>query len=159
MTNPIDNAIKELMLLLDGEDTSNSIMKTINTAPERYLKALEESEIEYERIRNDTTDINKIATTLKKSEQIVGRVKNHVFFDEHEIHYHDNSVRHGRLDPDPEIVNAWDRLASDLCIHSDYEFFAHEEHESLIEKRDGLTYNEAHKRTIEIGLVWNLKEE
>ncbi|ELC6398835.1 hypothetical protein N3Z97_12540 [Enterobacter hormaechei] len=159
MIDPIENALNELASLLGSNEASNRIAMTIDTSPERYLEAIERSEIEYERIRNDTTDINKIADTLSSPENVVERVKNHIFFDEHEIVYQDNSIRHGRLDPDPEIVNAWDRLACNSCISSDYEFFMHEEYESLIEKRDGLTYNEAHKRTIEIGLVWNLKED
>lgn len=159
MINPIENAFNEIASLLGSDEGSNHISKTINTSPECYLEAIERSEIEYERIRNDTTDINKICNTLSKTEDIVERVKNHIFFDDHEIVYQDNTKRYGRLDADPEIVNAWDRLACNLHISSDVEFFAHEEHESHIEKKDGLTYNEAHKRTIEAGFVWNLKEE
>lgn len=75
MIDPIENALNELASLLGSNEASNRIAMTIDTSPERYLEAIERSEIEYERIRNDTTDINKIADTLSSPENVVERVK------------------------------------------------------------------------------------
>ncbi|HFQ8575127.1 MULTISPECIES: hypothetical protein [Klebsiella pneumoniae complex] len=163
MDNKIESALQSLYDILNSEtieassSAQKTIQKTISTSD--YLKAYDLAEIEYERIRNDYSDIEKISNNLDKDSDVVERVKNHIFFNEHEIHYQDSSVRFGRLDADPAIVNAWDRIVCDNCIDTDYHFFAHEEYESLIAQNDGVTYNEAHNLTIEAGFIWDPKEE
>lgn len=159
MQNHIENALNDIFQYISDADSSVSITRTINTDPENYEKAYELAEVEYERIRNDPSDVNKISCNLSKEEHIVLRVKNYIFFDEHTIVYQDNSTRYCRLDADPEMVNAWDRLAADTFIESDLAFFAHEEYESSIAKTNMLTYNDAHKATIEAGFIWEIKED
>ncbi|HEX9243865.1 MAG TPA: hypothetical protein VF875_15580 [Anaeromyxobacter sp.] len=48
------------------------------------------------------------------TEAQVSRIKEHVFFSEHEL---DSGLR--RFDADPEIVNAWDRLTAGDQVSSD----------------------------------------
>lgn len=160
MDNKIESALQSLYDILNSESIETSysnVQKTISVSD--YTKAYDLAEVEYERIRNDYSDIEKISNTLDKDSDVVERVKKHIFFNEHEIHYQDNSVRFGRLDADPAIVNAWDRIACNNCIDTDYHFFAHEEHESLIAQKDGMIYNDAHRLTIEAGFIWEPKEE
>lgn len=158
MDNNILAALESITEILD-EKNDSKVPYTIDTSPDRFLKPYEEAEIEYERIRNSVDDISNISFNIDKELEIVERVKNHIFFLEHTITYQDNSTKVGRLDPDPCIVNAWDRLSNNEYISSDLVFFDHEEYESMIEKAESLTYNEAHRRTIEAGYIWNPEEE
>lgn len=159
MDNKIESALQSLYDILNNEgvESSTAVQKTITTND--LLKDFDLADKEYERIRNDYTDIQKISDTLDKDNVVVERVKNHIFYNEHVIQYQDNTVRVGRLDPDPEIVNAWDRLACNNCIDTDHDFFAHEEYESLIALNGDVIYNEAHRLTIEAGFIWEPKEE
>ncbi|WP_341266204.1 hypothetical protein WKC53_08645 [Morganella morganii] len=119
-----------------------------------YLLAFELAEAEYENIRNDPDDIQRISDTTGKDIDIISRVKTHIFYAEHDITYQDGSVVRKRLDEDPEIVNSWVRLREDCCIQSDHDFIAHEERESYLVIFQGMGYNEAHKLTISEGLTW-----
>ena len=61
-------------------------------------KALEHAELYYEEIRNNNSDIKKIATFLNKSEEQILMVKNYLFNDKHLL---DNKV--AKFDPEIHI--------------------------------------------------------
>ncbi|MFZ5271581.1 hypothetical protein [Enterobacter asburiae] len=156
MANPIDNAWSEFEAILNTVDSPQELDES-QVSAEQYFKMLTETEESYESIRQDSSDINKISTNIDKDLETVGRVKTHIFFAEHDITYQDGSQIRKRLDADPLIANAWNRLTCATHTDDDLAFFAHEEYESLIEIRDNLSYNEAHELTIIAGFVWNFK--
>lgn len=158
MGTPFENAWHELDSILSEVEDLQELDET-QVSTEQYFKILAETENAYERIRQDESDINKISNNIEQDIEVVGRVKNHIFFNEHDITYQDGSTERKRLDPDPLIANAWNRLTCANHTDEDIAFFAHEEYESMIEIRDGLTYNEAHRLTIVAGYAWNYKGE
>lgn len=111
----------------------------------------------YEEIRVDLTDISKISVNLQKTERIVTRVKDHLFFKEHIIIV-DDVIEKRRLDADPEIVNSWSRLCVGDFVPSDVDLFAHEQVESILVKRKELDYKSAHKEALARGYTWNPEE-
>ncbi|GAA0831069.1 hypothetical protein K8O84_24830 [Cupriavidus pauculus] len=71
------------------------------------LSSWDRAEAAYANIRGDATDIGKIAANTGWSEARIGTVKEHLFFNEHKL---DSGF--ARFDADPDIVNAWNRLAT-----------------------------------------------
>lgn len=141
-------------ILSDGEIINTAIVNTIDTSEHRYLEAFEEAKVEYERIRNDINDVKSISTNIDAEIEEVIRVKEHVFFDSHTKKYGDGRIEYGRLDEDPEIVNAWDRLSQNNHVSSDMDFFRHESYESNLVRAEGMVYNDAHDRTVAAGFTW-----
>lgn len=111
----------------------------------------------YEEIRIDLSDINKISVNIKKTERVVTRVKDHLFFQEHIIIV-DDIIEKRRLDEDPEIVNSWSRLCEGDFVPSDIDLFEHEQVESILVKRKELDYKSAHEETLARGYTWNPEE-
>ncbi|WP_338570500.1 hypothetical protein VRB37_16540 [Erwinia billingiae] len=111
----------------------------------------------YEEIRLDISDIQKISINIKKTERVVTRVKDHLFFREHIIIVND-VVEKRRLDADPEIANSWSRLSVGDFVPSDIALFEHEQVESILEKRKQLDYKSAHIETLARGYTWDPEE-
>jgi len=110
------------------------------------------AEKEYEKIRSLSDDIEKIAQNTKKSKNFITRVKNHIFYDDQHI----LDLRTGRLDPDPEMAAAWDRLYHGDFIANDIRLLEHEYFESKIEKLYKTTLRQAHNATqLAKGKPWN----
>lgn len=117
----------------------------------------DDAEKKYEEIRIDINDIDKICLHISETKRVVTRVKDHVFFREH-IFIVDDIVEKKRFDPDPEIVNAWSRLTEGDHVESDVDLFKHEQVESILERRKGLDYVQAHTQAISLGYNWNPEE-
>lgn len=111
----------------------------------------------YEEIRADITDIGKISVNLNKTERVVTRVKDHLFFKEHIIIINE-VIEKRRLDADPEIANSWSRLCEGDFVPSDVNLFEHEQVESILVKRKELDYKSAHKETLARGYTWDPQE-
>jgi len=111
----------------------------------------------YDAIRQDITDIERICVNISEARRVVNRVKDHVFFREHTFIVDDIAVKR-RFDADPEIVNAWSRLTEGDHVSSDLELFKHEQVESILERRKGLDYVQAHTETVKLGFNWNPEE-
>lgn len=92
----------------------------------------------YERIRGQD-DIAKIAKVSGMSEEDIRTIKNHVFFDQHQLY--DGK---GRFDPDYDMAVAWDRLAAGKPEERDILLLNHELLESQIEKGYNVSASEAH---------------
>ena len=81
------------------------------------LRGWELVDSKYDAIRMSTTDVAIISENIGWSEARVSRIKDHVFFKEHQL---DSGVR--RFDADRDIFNAWDRLTTGDHVQADESF-------------------------------------
>lgn len=81
----------------------------------------------YENIRNNKTDILDTAKNLNLKQGIVEKVKNHVFYNKHNLH---NGRQ--RLSPDLNIAETWQRIVDNKFSRTDIEWFLHEFCESIL---------------------------
>lgn len=144
------------------DDILSSDLKNDVPLPKRILdpnklKDWERADDFYEEIRQDQSDIHKIAINIDKPVVIVSRVKDHIFYKTHKIVI-DDIIEFRRLDSDPEIVNSWCRLRDGGHVSQDEDLFRHEQLESILVVRKGLTQTEAHSLTINAGYQWNPDE-
>jgi hypothetical protein len=72
--------------------------------PESH-KAWDVAESKYDTIRADPSDVPKIVEHTGWPEWRIARIKDHVFFKEHQL---DTGFK--RFDADPDMYNAWNRL-------------------------------------------------
>ncbi|EPN2701087.1 hypothetical protein ACI8BE_010305 [Proteus mirabilis] len=164
MDKPDDNvfqkAIDNINSIIDAFSESEvGIYNHIDTSHENYLLAFDIAKTEYENIRNDPEDIEKISQHSQKELCVIERIKNHIFYSKHDIIYQDGTRLYKRLDEDPEIVNSWVRLRENKHVKSDYDFLNHEERESELVTLEKMNYNDAHNKTISEGLIWNPEGE
>lgn len=103
----------------------------------------------YETIR-EANDIVEIASNTGLPEYRIRRIKNHLFFREHQL---DDIVR--RFDADPDIADAWERLRRGEYIAEDLALLKHEYFESRFESIFRTDYRTAHEATIRSGRIWN----
>ncbi|WP_242393891.1 RHS repeat-associated core domain-containing protein [Anaeromyxobacter oryzisoli] len=120
--------------------------QVLNSATVEGWEAAEEA---YNGIRADTADVSAIAQNSGMSEAEVARIKDHVFFKEHEL---DLGVR--QFDADPDIVNAWSRLKAGDFVQSDLDLLQHEYFESRFESLFKTNYTQAHGATLRSGRTW-----
>ncbi|MDE1485661.1 RHS repeat-associated core domain-containing protein [Xenorhabdus bovienii] len=104
----------------------------------------------YDKIRADPTDIPTIATNTGWKESHIARIKDHVFFKEHQLR---DGI--GRFDADPGIVNSWERLKRGDHVKSDSDLLRHEYFESRFEGIFRTDYDTAHKAAVRSGRDWN----
>jgi hypothetical protein len=95
----------------------------------------------YEEIRSCSNDVAKIAKNINLPEFQVQHVKNHLFYNTHQLK-HGFGV--GRFDPDLDIANAWKNLESGNYGQSELLLFKHEHFESRFEGIFRTDYDTAH---------------
>lgn len=95
----------------------------------------------YDEIRASSDDVTKIAQNLNLPKFQVQRVKDHLFYNTHQL---DHGLGVGRFHPDLEIANAWNRLERGAHIESDLFIFRHEHFESRFEGIFRTDYRTAH---------------
>jgi hypothetical protein len=97
----------------------------------------------YEEVRKRTTDIAAIARHTGWETAKIERIKQHVFFAEHDLGY-DEPVR---FDPDYDMAVSWQRLTGGADIREeDTLLLEHEYLELSLMEEEGLNYIEAHTR-------------
>ncbi|WP_426575353.1 hypothetical protein ACP179_01090 (plasmid) [Xenorhabdus stockiae] len=111
----------------------------------------EKAEKFYDKIRADHTDISTIVKNTGWKEFIIARIKDHVFFREHELGYGKGK---GLFDADPEMVNAWERLKKGDFVKSDIELLRHEYFESRFERIFSTDYITSHNAAVRSGRDW-----
>ena len=119
---------------------SDDITGASGAIPRNDFKRLDEhAERYYEEIRKRKSDVAAIAGNTGFSIEDVQAVKNHLFFDEHELV---DGVR--RFDPLYDIAVSWQRLIEGKNIQEmDLILLNHEFIESKLMKQ-GKSYSEAH---------------
>lgn len=103
----------------------------------------------YASIRSNSADVAKVAENTGWSESRVARIKEHVFFNEHQL---DSGFR--RFDADPDIVNAWSRLTTGDHVAGDINLLRHEIFESKFEGIFKTDYRTAHEAALRAGRTW-----
>ncbi|MBD2128779.1 hypothetical protein NDI39_14680 [Microcoleus sp. ZQ-A2] len=103
----------------------------------------------YEAIRLSEDDIREIARSTAWPEYRIQRIKNHLFYDEHQLY---DGVR--RFDPDPDIADAWARLQRGEHSEEDLRLLEHEYFESRYEGIFRTDYFTAHEATLDSGRKW-----
>lgn len=98
-----------------------------------------EAEEYYETIRGREDDIEKISTAVGWKAEDVAAVKNHVFFDTHELY-----EGAGRFQADYNMAVAWQRLINGEPEETDILLLKHELLESQAEKNYTLSASQAH---------------
>ncbi len=107
------------------------------------------AEVAYDAIRADPSDIASIARNTGMSESRVDRIKDHVFFKEHQL---DDGLM--RFQADPEMANAWSRLSAGNHVNADIKLLNHEIFESKFEGIFKTNYRTAHDAAIRSGRLW-----
>ena len=104
-------------------------------------EALEHAIRYYGLVRSMKTDCKRIAANTGFREEDIQRIKNHVFYEEHEL---DEGLR--RFDADYEMSQSWQRLIDGREIENrDIILLQHEFIESIF-MGNGLNYDEAHDK-------------
>ncbi|HLO89307.1 MAG TPA: hypothetical protein VK203_30465 [Nostocaceae cyanobacterium] len=115
-----------------------------------YLKRfLEYAPQAYAAIR-DADDVAYISHNTRWKEYRIQRVKDHVFYNLHQL---DDRV--DCFDPDPDIADAWIRLQQGNFTEEDLRLLEHEYFESRFERIFRTNYSTAHKAALSSGRVWN----
>lgn len=114
-----------------------------------YYRHIEYAPKAYEEIRQ-ADDVATIAQNIGWNEQRVQRVKDHLFYREHQL---DERVSH--FDPDPDIADAWKRLQTGKHTQEDLRLMHHEYFESRFEGIFNTDYRTAHDATNRSGRTWN----
>lgn len=100
----------------------------------------------YEEIRKRTTDVDAIAKNTGWDKVIIKKIKEHVFFKEHDLGY-DTPVC---FDPDYNMAISWQRLIEGTAIQGeDLILLRHEYLELTLMEIEGLKYIEAHTKASE----------
>jgi hypothetical protein len=86
-----------------------------------------------------TNDVVKISENTKISKDIIQRIKNHMFYQEHKL-------LHGikKFDADYDMAQAWQRLINNEFVESDLILLQHEFAESILMGDKIIDYKTAH---------------
>ena len=99
----------------------------------------------YGLVRSMTNDCNRIAQNTGYRKKDVERIKNHVFYDQHEM-----EDGWSTFDPDYEMAQSWQRLIEGKNIEERDIILLHHEFLESIYMADGLNYDEAHEKAQKI---------
>jgi hypothetical protein len=113
-----------------------------------YLRAEELAEKIYSEIRLNLTDVKLISKNTGLSEMRIERIKNHLFFNEHQLKF-----TKSRFDADPLIVEAWKRLETNKFTNKDIQLLNHELFESKFEGIFKADYLTSHNAANQAGFV------
>lgn len=117
-------------------------------------EALEHAVRYYGLVRSMKTDCKRIALNTGFREKDIQRVKNHVFYEEHEL---EDGFR--KFDPDYEMAQSWQRLIDGREIKTrDIILLQHEFIESIF-MAEGLGYDDAHEKAQDIYSYANALKE
>ena len=114
----------------------------------------------YDHIR-ENADADVIASHLHDVERLdgstgfpadeIGRIRDHVFFEQHPLADYDGGVVHRRYDASPDMAEAWLRLRSGRAQPEDIALLEHESAEArYYDAHPGATYEEAHRAANEV---------
>lgn len=128
-------AAKEILISKESGASTGGILDKSSDEQEAYAKRA------YEEIRkkNAKSDIAKVAKSSGLSKKEVEKVRNHLFFEKHEL-----EKGFVRFDESAEIANAWEALEQGRPKELDIMLIKHELEELTIMEKYGYDYNKAH---------------
>jgi hypothetical protein len=115
----------------------------------KSLKGWDKVDEIYDGIRANSADVSAIAKNTGMPEARISRIKEHVFFNEHQL---DSGSR--RFDADIDIANSWSRLREGDFVKSDLDLLQHERFEAKYEAIFKTDYRTAHDAAIRSGRTW-----
>ncbi len=118
---------------------SGGYIETGEAPYERQERRDNEADVYYETIRGREDDVEKISMAAGWKTEDIAAIKNHVFFDTHELY-----EGTGRFQADYNMAVAWQRLINGEQEDTDILLLRHELLESQVEKAYNLTAGEAH---------------
>ncbi|MBD2504173.1 hypothetical protein [Anabaena azotica] len=120
----------------------------------KYMERWEQYAPEaYNTIRGTADDIVAIARTTGWAEFRIRRIKDHIFYRQHQL-----DDRFDCFDPDPDIADAWFRLQQGNYLPEDLRLLEHEYFESRFEVIFNTDYRTAHNATLNSGRLWSPPE-
>ena len=130
--------------MTDDFSVQNLITGISAGALDPYSKQADEHAFRYYGlVRSMKTDCKRIAANTGFREKDIRRIKNHIFYEEHNLGDGD----FGRFDESYEIARSWQRLLDGREIEErDIVLLNHEFLESIL-MSDGLSYHDAHTKT------------
>lgn len=111
----------------------------------------------YDSIRECVTDICDIAENLGFKADNIKKLKNHIFYNEHDLDRHGpDQLERKQFDPDLQQALAWKHLETGTHTQDDVTWIKHEYAERHHELKYDSGYNEAHNRaqTLFDGAPW-----
>ena len=146
----------EVMKKLEKQSSNNSIEIQVGDQIYRFKnpsrKNADELQFElaeeiYDSIRKSDMDICDIAENLGFKADNIKNVKNHVFYNEHDLdRYGPDEIEHKRFDATLEQALAWKRLEAGIHTQDDVTWIKHEYAERHHELKYDSGYSEAHER-------------
>ncbi|HEV2600958.1 MAG TPA: hypothetical protein VGT41_01540 [Candidatus Babeliales bacterium] len=142
--------LKESRELRQLQKTIERLKKTINknifkthyaetTGIKQFEAAEAKAAFSYASIREAMNDINRVSKNTGLSQNIIRKIKEHVFFDEHIL---SNGIK--RFAPDLDIAEAWNRLVDNKFVQADLTWLLHEYAESILMKGQQMDWRSAH---------------
>lgn len=144
----------DVMKKLDKQSRNNSIEIQVGDQiymfKNPYCKNADELQFElaeeiYDSIRECDTDICDIAENLGFKADNIKNVKDHVFYNEHDLDRYDE-IEHKRFDANLEQALSWKRLETRTHTQDDVTWIKHECAERHHELKYDSRYSEAHER-------------
>ena len=120
------------------EQTSGATSGAVDPDSER---GQEHAERFYEEMRHRKDDISSIAKNTGFSKNDIEKIKNYIFFDEHDL-----STGRGRFYPNCDMAHSWQRLIDGKGTDADVLMLKHELMECSLVKQ-GYSQSEAHNLT------------
>jgi len=150
-TGSIRQKLKENKKLLEYLDKKiNNLAETVSKRPPgkkitvetHYLK-IEKIEAEAEKfynlMRKTTEDIAAIAKNTGISKDVISKIKNHIFLEEHILR-----DRVSKFFADADMAAAWERLINNNYIYADLKMLQHEYAEAILMNGTELSYDSVH---------------
>lgn len=106
---------------------------------EKLQKIDKYAEIKYQKIRENTEDIEKIAYNTQICPTYLKIIKDHVFNNEHILESGINN-----FSPDLNIAETWERLVENNFVDNDFEWLLHEFTEAKISEHHSMDHRMAH---------------
>lgn len=126
-------------------EIGNQIYTLTNPNRDSFELSQELADQLYDSIRNSDTDICDVAENLGFKADNIKNVKEHVFYNEHDLDKYDDFERK-RFDSDLLQALAWKRLENGTHTQDDVTWMKHECAERHHELKYNSGYSEAHKR-------------
>ena len=112
----------------------------------------------YEKIRGETGDTAKIAENTGFDKDLLDRVKQHIFFDTHEIAVGPDTFKTGRFAPFDQTADLWQKATEGNLSPDELVLFrrwlSHEGVESQL-MAEGIPYLSEHPGSWEDGISWS----
>ena len=112
-----------------------------------HIRQNHDADVIADRLRN----VARVDGSTGFSAEEIGRIREHIFIEEHPLADYDGGIVHRRYDASPDMAEAWLRLRSGDARPEDIALLEHESAEArYYDIHPGSTYEEAHAAANEV---------